>query len=182
VARTDGSGTATLVAYVVAGDPTAADAARMRGLLRRQLPEYMIPSAFVTLECLPLTPNGKIDRKSLPEPAPQVAAAVAEPIGYANRSEQLIAAIWQDVLGVAGVGRHDNFFDLGGHSLLIVRVQRRLQQEFDILLPIVELFQHTTVAALATRLASSGPEEDRLALAQDRAMRRKSALAKETVA
>jgi non-ribosomal peptide synthetase component F len=182
LARQDSSGTATLIAYVVAGDPSSADPARLRGLLRTQLPEYMIPKAFVNLERLPLTPNGKIDRKSLPEPAPQLADVVPEPAGYANRNEQLIAAIWQEVLGVASVSRHDNFFDLGGHSLLIVRVQKRLQQELNTQLPIIELFQHTTIAALAAHLADSGAAEDQYAVARDRALRRKSALAKETVA
>ena len=154
--REDQPGDQRLVAYVVAGTEFAPEQAR--ATLRAKLPEYMVPNLFVTLAALPLTPNGKIDRKALPAPLRQaipaegVHSAQGVQAALMSPAEQRVAAIWCELLGLASVGLHDNFFDLGGHSLLLVKLQVRLQREFAAELPLVELFQRTTVHAQAERL------------------------------
>jgi acyl carrier protein len=130
--------------------PTAGE---LRAHLQGELPEYMLPAAFVTLEDLPLTPNGKVDRRALPAPEglrPQLAAAYVAP---QTETERVISAIWQDVLQIEKVGIYDNFFDLGGHSLLMVRVNRRLREEFDQEVSMIDLFRYPTVSALAEFLS-----------------------------
>jgi acyl carrier protein len=112
---------------VAAADAPPAD--DLRRTLARQLPDYMLPSAFVVLDALPLTPNRKVDRKALPAPdagRPDGAREYAPPT---TPTEQAIAAIWQDLLRVEGVGLDDNFFDLGGHSLLAVECVARVESE-----------------------------------------------------
>jgi amino acid adenylation domain-containing protein len=124
----------------------------LRDALRHKLPEYMIPSSFVIVDSLPLTPNGKLDRQALPSPGggrPELEAVFVPPRSELERS---IAAMWQDLLGIEEVGIHDNFFDLGGHSLLIVRLHRRLSDELDADLSLTDLFRYPTVASLAQHL------------------------------
>jgi len=125
--------TKRLVAYVVPAvseDDLSWD--EIRGYLRDRLPDYMVPSAFVTLDALPLTPNGKVDRQALP--APDGARPELEGTFVAPRTpvESLIAEIWQELLGVERVGVYDNFFDLGGHSLLSMRVVARLEKQLSL--------------------------------------------------
>jgi amino acid adenylation domain-containing protein len=140
VARPGPSGDQRLVAYIAGAAPTGAD---LRRLLRERLPEPMVPSAFVVLERLPLTPNGKIDRRALPDPKEAIAAGDDEVAdGYvAPRSptEQAIAEIWSQVLGVARVSIYDNFFDLGGHSLLSTQVMHHIEQRLGRRLNVAEL-------------------------------------------
>ncbi|HVR98216.1 MAG TPA: condensation domain-containing protein, partial [Thermoanaerobaculia bacterium] len=143
------AGDPQLVAYVVAGSGTAAGmAADLRAFLRRHLPDFMLPAAFVLLPSLPLTPSGKVDRRALPAPAGREAARRP---GAAPRTpvEEVLAAVWADVLGAAAPGIHDDFFDLGGHSLLAAAVQARIRELFGIELPLRALFERRTVAALA---------------------------------
>jgi SAM-dependent methyltransferase len=119
----------------------------LREYLRQRLPEHMVPSQFVWLERLPLTPNGKLDRRALPSPGPEDCGA-----GYIapeSPLENSIAAIWSEVLGVERVGVNTNFFDLGGHSLLLVRVHSRLTKTLPTSLSVIDLFIHPTVRALA---------------------------------
>src|SRR5262249_28170197 len=129
VARAERSGGKRLAAYVVphgAPAPPLPAPGELQDFLRQRLPEYMVPPAWCWLAKPPVTPNGKLDRKSLPEPAlarPDLAAAYVAPQGEV---EQAIAEIWQEVLGVERVGVHEKFFQLGGHSLLLVRVHARL--------------------------------------------------------
>jgi amino acid adenylation domain-containing protein len=161
VGREVGGG-AALVAYVVAGGAPAPGADELRFFLRQSLPDYMMPSIFMVLETLPRSPNGKIDRRALPAVdgrRPELATAFATPD---TEKEKTVAAIWRDVLGVAEVGLHDNFFDLGGHSLLVVQVQGRLAEELGVTLPIVEMFRQVTVSTLAAYLeaARRPPEGD----------------------
>ena len=107
----------------------------------------MVPSRFVLMTALPLTPNGKVDRRALPEPE-----ASAQPAGLVEASsetERQAAAIWQEVLSVTRVGMLDDFFDLGGHSLLVVKVLRRIEAEFGVRLPMAALFHAPTVRQLA---------------------------------
>ncbi len=124
----------------------------LRDFLKAKLPEYMVPAAFVSLGAMPLTPNGKIDRRALPAPAslrPELAGTYVMP---QIESEKLIAAVWQDVLKLDNVGRKDNFFDLGGHSLLIVQVREKLQSILQQELSMVEMFKYPTIQALAEHL------------------------------
>ncbi|WP_316168809.1 MULTISPECIES: non-ribosomal peptide synthetase [unclassified Bradyrhizobium] len=145
----ESSGDRYLVGYVVVGKGKALDTARLRTELRRQLPEYMVPSAFIVLDRLPLTPSGKIDRKRLP---PLVREATMATVDYAapkSPTEELIAAIWADLLQREAVGCNDNFFDIGGHSLLGMRVMSRMRTAFGIEVPLQALFEMPTVRDLA---------------------------------
>ncbi|HEV2146752.1 MAG TPA: amino acid adenylation domain-containing protein [Longimicrobiaceae bacterium] len=144
-----------LVAFVAPAPGAAPTAAGVRGSLREQLPEYMVPSHVVVLDALPRTPNGKLDAGALrlPEHRPEAEGAYAPP---GTRAERTVAEIWQEVLRTERVGADDNFFDLGGHSLLVVRVQRRLSEAFGRDVPLVDLFQYPTVRALAKHLAGDG--------------------------
>jgi amino acid adenylation domain-containing protein len=173
VARPDASGEQRLVAYLVAAADATLEPAALRRFLAAGLPEYMIPSAFVVLPELPLTPNGKVDRKALPAPENRMIATVSY-VSPQNATEAAVAAIWQEVLKVDRVGRHDNFFDLGGHSLLVVQVQTRLQKKFSRSLMLIELFQHPTVAALAAFLESGGSGAEEIELARERAARQRA--------
>jgi acyl carrier protein len=150
VAREDVPGDRRLVAYVVG----EAEAEALRAHLQRSLPKYMVPSAFVALEALPLTPNGKLDRRALP--APERVLDEASYVAPRRPLEAVLAEIWAEVLGCARVGVKENFFDLGGHSLLLVKVQARLREALDRKIPIVELFRFPTVAALAEHLGGEG--------------------------
>ncbi|MGZ2749832.1 amino acid adenylation domain-containing protein [Burkholderia stagnalis] len=149
-----------LVAYVVhengaAGDPAAGDpSARLRDSLRRVLPDYMIPAVFVSIERVPLTDNGKIDRKALPAPglsAPPAPKAVAD-----GPALERVQAIWQDVLRRPDVGVDVNFFDLGGHSMLLLQMQLKIEQAFGLRVPRIEFFRNPTVAGLAAYLDAHG--------------------------
>ncbi|HEU4324282.1 MAG TPA: amino acid adenylation domain-containing protein [Roseiflexaceae bacterium] len=126
----------------------------LRAFLARQLPEYMVPAAFVVLDGLPVSANGKIDRAALPAPEPPRPAATALPQGAV---EELIAGVWREVLGLEQVGRQDTFFDLGGHSLLLVKAHARLAALVETPLTLVDLFRFPTVAALAAHLAGTTP-------------------------
>jgi aryl carrier-like protein len=134
----------------------------------------MVPSAIVAMDALPLTPNGKVDRRALPEPVFESDRAHVAPQG---RVAETLAGIWREVLGVARVGLHDNFFDLGGQSLLLIRVHRLVQERLDASVPLVELFKHPTLAALAQRLArgSTAPAPTTAAV-DDRARQQRAAL------
>jgi len=129
-------------------------AQQLRDYLRERLPEYMVPSQFVWLERLPLTPNGKLDRRALPAPEQQREVPGAYYLAPRSQLEEQIASIWSQVLGVEGISVDANFFDAGGHSLLLVRVQSKLKQIFNTSLSVVDLFLHPTISALAHAIAS----------------------------
>ncbi|HEY0022712.1 MAG TPA: non-ribosomal peptide synthase/polyketide synthase [Longimicrobium sp.] len=142
VARAD-AGETRLVAYVVG----EAEAEALRAHLRRSLPEYMVPSAFVSLEALPLTPNGKLDRRALP--APELASAAQTYVAPRTPVEEVLAEIWAEVLRLERVGVHDSFFDLGGHSLLIMRLLAVVQTTFNQEISIRTVFSMPTLEAMA---------------------------------
>jgi acyl carrier protein len=144
VAREEGT-TRRLVAYVVAEGEAPGEAA-LRAELRRSLPEYMVPAAFVVLDALPLGANGKIDRAALPEPGAAAAVGYVPP---RTPTEAAIAAIWAALLRREQVGAEDNFFDLGGDSLLATQAVSRMRAAFEIELPLRRFFEGSTVAALA---------------------------------
>ncbi|ELS42655.1 non-ribosomal peptide synthetase, partial [Pseudomonas syringae] len=145
MAREDVPGDKRLVAYFTADAEVSLDV--LREHLRDQLPDYMVPAAYVRLESLPLTPNGKLDRKALPAPD-QLALVSREHEAPRGATEQVIADIWQDLLGIDQVGRHDHFFELGGHSLLAVKLIERMRQ-IGLSADVRVLFSQPTLAALA---------------------------------
>jgi acyl carrier protein len=143
LAREDVPGDGRLVAYVVGeAEPEA-----LRVHLRQSLPEYMVPGAFVALDRLPLTVNGKVDRKALP--APERASAEETYVAPRTPVEEVLAEIWAEVLRLERVGVHDSFFDLGGHSLLIMRLLAHVQATFDLKISIRTVYSMPTLEALA---------------------------------
>ncbi|HVV00094.1 MAG TPA: LLM class flavin-dependent oxidoreductase, partial [Verrucomicrobiae bacterium] len=168
IVREDTPGDKRLVAYLVPSGATKPDVAALRAHCRASLPEYMVPSAFVSLHSLPLTPNGKVDRKALP--APVVAGATAPRASDAlSIAEQKIARVYRELLGVETVRREDNFFELGGNSVLATQLITRLREVFGSDLPLRLAFEHPRVESLATAVDSaaapqhheSGPREIR---------------------
>jgi amino acid adenylation domain-containing protein len=157
--RHDGTGERRLVAWVVPA-AEAVEAAELRAALRHTLPDWMVPSAFVSLPALPLTPNGKVDRAALP--APEGGEAQAPYVAPRDREETAIAAVFAQVLGVERVGIHDDFFSLGGHSLRAMQVASRLRDALDLEVPLADLFAHPTPAALAARIRAG--EDERMAV------------------
>ncbi|HTN88778.1 MAG TPA: amino acid adenylation domain-containing protein [Sorangium sp.] len=151
MARDYAPGDKRLVAYLVARDAAQPSVAELRKHLQSELPEYMIPAAFLWLDALPLSFNGKVDRKALPAPEvarPEQSEAYAPP---RTRTEEQIASVWASLLQIERVGIHDNFFDLGGHSLLLVRMHAQLRS-LGHELKLVDLFQFSTVSRLAEHL------------------------------
>jgi hypothetical protein len=129
-------------------------AAELRGWLKSRLPDYMIPSDFVALVQMPLTPNGKVDRKRLPAPDASRDAGDTEYVAPRDAVEEVLAAIWAEVLGVERVGVNDNFFALGGHSLLATRVVSRVRESLRVQVPLRAVFESPTVAELAPATAA----------------------------
>ena len=173
VVREDIPGDQRLVAYVASPPGERFESAPARAELRAKLPEYMVPGAFVALDALPLTANAKIDRTRLPRPPEPLRAGVATLMSPPQRR---VAAAWREVLTLDTIGLDDNFFDLGGHSLLLTRLHACLQAEFGGDMPLVELFQHTTVAAQAERLSrgnAASAASDPLARARQRFERKR---------
>ncbi|WP_186143159.1 non-ribosomal peptide synthetase [Burkholderia gladioli] len=155
IARQDPAGNARLLAYVTSHESSQREklVRSLREHLTARLPDYMVPAAFVVLDTLPLTPNGKLDRRVLPEPADDafVQSRYEAPQG---ETEQAIAALWSDLLGIERIGRHDSFFALGGHSLLAVRMLNRLRAMQAVDLSLSSLFDHPTVSAVAQAIGS----------------------------
>uniref|UniRef100_UPI00068B5399 non-ribosomal peptide synthetase n=1 Tax=Andreprevotia chitinilytica TaxID=396808 RepID=UPI00068B5399 len=158
IAREDQPGDQRLVAYLIPQDGIELSAADLRQQLSQSLADYMLPSAFVTLDAFPRTPNGKLDRKALPAPD-QSAVVSREYVAPQGEIETIIATIWQDLLGLERVGRHDQFFELGGHSLLAVQLVSRLRASLNIELTLRELFAQPTVSGLA-ELAAQAAQTD----------------------
>ncbi|WP_247539250.1 non-ribosomal peptide synthetase, partial [Ralstonia pseudosolanacearum] len=144
--REDAPGEQRLVAYYVSGE--AIEAQALREQLRSSLPEYMVPAAYVRLERLPLTPNGKLNRKGLPAPEGQAYASTTYEAPQ-GEVEQTLAGIWQMLLGVERVGRHDDFFALGGHSLQAVRLVAQVRTQLGTELGLTELFAQPSLSAVA---------------------------------
>lgn len=156
VAREDVPGEKRLVAYVVAERGEVFSVSELQNFLKQKLPDYMVPTAFVQLETLPLTPNGKVDRRALPHPEvirPELNDLYAPP---RNELERSITATWQEMLRLEKVGIHDNFFDLGGHSLLMVQTHGKLQQALGREIAVLHMFQYPTISTLAEHLSQAG--------------------------
>ena len=156
-AADDPAGGKRLVAYVVpdrAVGLTPPAARELRAHLKERLPEYMIPSAFVTLEALPLTNNGKLDRRALPDPGDPHEGLGREYVAPEGRIESALAAVWEQVLGAERVGVGDNFFELGGHSLKATQVLSRIRERFGDAVTLRDLFSTPTIRELAEKIAA----------------------------
>ncbi|MGF1488147.1 MAG: amino acid adenylation domain-containing protein [Prochloraceae cyanobacterium] len=162
VLREDIPGNKRLVAYVVS-EESSLTPQQICEFLKQKLPEYMVPSAFVTLDTLPLTPNGKIDRFALPA-VDRDLAREEEYVAPRSPKEEIIANIFASVLGVEKVGICDNFFELGGHSLLATQLVSRLQKSFEVEIPLRAVFEFPTVAQLEPRLIELSRKETGLSL------------------
>jgi amino acid adenylation domain-containing protein/non-ribosomal peptide synthase protein (TIGR01720 family) len=138
-----------LVAYIVVRDGRfAPEGQTLRHFLREYLPDYMVPNRFIPLDKLPRTPNGKLDRRALPNPDEDWDVVVADAVPPRNRIEAKLAEIWQAVLGLDAIGIHDNFFEIGGDSILSIRIMAKVSQAGLKLAP-NQIFQHQTIAELA---------------------------------
>jgi amino acid adenylation domain-containing protein len=149
IAGDDAGGDKYLCAYIVSEEEQ--DPRELKEYLLQRLPVYMVPSYFVALEKLPLTPNGKLDRKALPEPEIETGIEYAAP---GNEKEEKLVNIWADVLGLEKekIGVNDNFFDLGGNSLKVMQVNAKLKETFQLDIPVIAMFQHTTIGSFARYL------------------------------
>jgi acyl carrier protein len=157
VAREDATGDKRLVAYVVPehqGEESSNGSGKsgvlsseLREYLLGKLPEYMVPTSFVQLHELPLNNNGKVDRKSLPRP--DMAAPEQEYVGPRNTTEETLCRQWQEVLRRERVGIHDNFFRIGGHSLMAAQLATRIRENFKFDIPLQRIFESPTIAQLA---------------------------------
>lgn len=166
------TGEKRLLAYLVCQNQDDALIAEVRQFAKEQLPRFMLPAAFIRLDEIPLTPNGKINRAALPLPdtiRPALEQAYLAPQG---ELEQTIALIWQEVLDLEKVGSNDNFFDLGGHSLLLIDVQSKLQQALQREIPLIDLFRCPTIRLLTGALAHTQQASRSVASGRDRANKR----------
>jgi len=148
----------------------------LRAFLLDKLPEYMIPSAFVFMKEMPLTPNGKVNRKALPPPESTRAHVEASYVAPRTEIERTLAAIWKEVLRVEQVGLHDNFFDLGGHSLLMTQVYSRIRRAFEKEITMMELFRYPTISAMAKHLSAEPELQVTVGGGEERAALRRAAM------
>ncbi|WP_218920282.1 non-ribosomal peptide synthetase [Chondromyces crocatus] len=183
VSRPDRSGNLTLVAYVTSRSGEEVHEGIGRVLLdhlQTRLPDHMIPSSIVPLKAFPLTANGKMNHHALPEP--ELSRAERDPSAPPRSLlEERLATLWQEVLGLQRVGVHDNFFDLGGHSLLLMRLHERVREQLHRDITILDMFVRPTISALASFLASSR-EEGSLADADVRALKQRDTLKRKKLA
>ena len=156
LALEDLGGGKRLVAYIVTEKEYAIHPSALRERLAGELPEYMLPSAYVKLMALPLTANGKLDRKALAACTPAADAYAVQPYeAPIGKTEIKLAAIWAEVLGLEHVGRHDNFFALGGHSLLAIQLIGRIRAALELDIKVKVFVNAPTVAALAEQIEFS---------------------------
>ena len=155
VLREDVVGDPRITAYIVEGGATPTSLDELRRFLKARLPDVMIPAAWVTLDALPLTPNGKIDRNALPVPSATGPRGYVEYEPPRDSIEEGIEEIWRDVLRVGRVGMHDNFFDLGGHSILAIHVLNRVRTRFERELSMTDVFNFPTIRGLADHMRAA---------------------------
>ncbi len=179
IVRAADAGDQRMVAFVTPTAGADLDHARLRQNLRETLPEYMVPNEFVNLEYMPRTANGKLDRKALAEIKPVVARQVEADAAPSSDLEKQIAELWRNVLKLDAVGLNENFFDLGGHSLLVVQLHGQLKETIDQPISLTDLYQYTTIRALCDFLKDgaddSGVQQSLSRGQQRRALRRRRA-------
>jgi amino acid adenylation domain-containing protein len=176
--RQNGYDDKRLVAYLVADSAPGSFLNDVRNFLREQLPEYMIPSAYVLLESLPMTPSGKVNREALPEPDNNHHEIEATYVAPRTEVEQTITGVWREVFNVEKLSTHSNFFDLGGHSLSMVRVCSRLREVMNIEISMIDMFKYPTINSLAKFLSQKGVELPSHQQVDDRVGKQKEALAR----
>jgi hypothetical protein len=156
-------------------------ALELRKGVKEQLPEFMVPTTIILLDALPRTPNGKVDRKALPRPDAERSLTATRYAAPETELERTISAVWQELLQLERVGRHDNFFDLGANSLLMVQANSRLRAALRRDLTLVDLFRYPTVNALATYLSQTAPDSSALTQSEQRGRTRLDALQRRRV-
>ena len=176
VVREDTPGDPKICAYWVPDPKAPTDSAMLREHLRETLPEYMIPAHLIEMPELPLTPNRKLDRNALPKPDAASQRAQQAYVPPSNDIEKILVDLWKQLLGLDKVGIQDNFFDLGGHSLLVVQLHRHLKAAIDRPVPLTDLYRFTTIQALSDHLTSGGSRSEDPQATTDRAKRRREAL------
>lgn len=178
LAREDPQGDKRLVAYLVPRQNAHADVRELRRHLRQKLPDYMVPSNFIVMDGLPMTPNGKIDRQALSFEAGEAGspALSAEPVAPNSDLERVIAEIWKQALNLEKIGVNDNFFDLGGHSLLMAQVHSRLREILKADFPLIKILEHPTISSLAKYIDRQQDTDSTLRQNRDRAHKQREAL------
>ena len=177
VAHTDENGTKRLVAYYASSSEVAPTPRELRQFLQGKLPQYMVPALFVPLASLPLSSNGKVDRSALP--APEFGGADgASAEAPANEVDKTVLDVWRRVLRVERVGLDDNFFDIGGDSLLLVAVHSNLQKLLKMEIPVTDLFEYTTVRTLGEHLRKETPVAPSFSGVQQQAQKQREAFAR----
>jgi acyl carrier protein len=175
VAHPDASGALNLAAYVVTTIEPEAMVGRLKTYLREQLPAYMVPSRWVRVDEFPLTSSGKIDRRALPSVDSDGVNGNGAGQKPQSEIERVVAGVWQEVLDLETIGVEDNFFEIGGHSLMAVTVHRRLEEVFEKNFSMVEMFRYPTVGTLADYLRRNGASRPK-AKGQQRGEQQKRAL------
>ncbi|MBD3184086.1 amino acid adenylation domain-containing protein [Candidatus Poribacteria bacterium] len=164
IARESGSGDKQLVAYFVPKEDKIPTINDLRNHLKSSLPDYMIPTVFVSLVSIPLTANGKVNRRALPAPDQDRPNLEQEFVGPGNEVEKQLIRIWEEALNVSPIGIKDNFFEIGGHSLLAVQVFSQIQKAFGKNLPLTTLFQSPTIEQLAREIGHEEDKTDRFSI------------------
>jgi aspartate racemase len=175
-AQADAAGNKRLVAYYVSDPQRSTSAEQLKAFLSVKLPAYMLPTAFVFVSAIPLTPNGKVDRGALP--AFNEAKESSSQHGKGTDLEEKLAGLWKEVLGTQRIGLDENFFDLGGDSLLLVAVHSQLQKILQREIQITDLFEYVTVRSLVRHLGESAPKMQTFTAAQEQAKKQREALSK----
>jgi acyl-coenzyme A synthetase/AMP-(fatty) acid ligase/acyl carrier protein len=166
IGRKDALGGDALVAFVVSASDQRITVGELRTFLGARLPAALVPSEWQFLDALPQLPNGKVDRSALPVPAGAGSGPDVAYVAPGTPIESRLAAIWREVLGVAQVGIHDNFFAVGGHSLMVMQLISRIHREFGVTLPLRQIFEASTIAALAAIIERVPQDADNIALAR----------------
>jgi hypothetical protein len=179
IAPESATGHRRLTAYYVPARDPAPDAGELRDYLRQHLPDYMVPSQFVMLHAWPLTPSGKVDRRALPDPGMIEPSADKPSMPPRTMMEQMVLKIWREVIGQEHLSVSDNFFDLGGTSLNLMQVHRRICHALNADVPITTLFQYPTISSLAQYLTCELRDQSPLRSLHDRAKQSREALARQ---
>lgn len=172
------NGRNTLIGYVKPFKIEPLLMENLRTLLKKQLPEYMIPSFFITLESFPLTSNGKLDINSLPLPNTKITSRKSDDMPSEGKIERVIANIWEEILNVKNIGMDDNFFDIGGHSLLIAFVIAKMEKIFAIKIPVLTIFKYPTIRSIGKFIKNGEIENKIVEKSKSRAEQRMAAISK----